>query len=270
MSLRQYRPRGSHHRGLSRRRTRILWGLVALAIFLQILYPLVHGGLLRGLTLAIVYVSAAAMCIHSLYSFGSRYFLTYICITGSYAFIIEAIGVKSGWPFGSYHYDSTLGFAIAGVPILVPFAWMMLAHPLLVAARRIARGWIFLYGGIALMAWDLFLDPQMVEAHRWIWKTTKPAIPLEPMIPLSNAAGWLFAGMGLMGLLNALLPKVRMKNGAGHAAADVILMWTLFSGVIGNLFFFHRTGTAVLAGLIFGAVVTPYFFSLRFGRPEFL
>ena len=270
MSLRQYRPRGNQRRGLSTQRARILWGLVSFSIFLQILYPLVHGGLLRGLTLAIVYVSATAMCIHALFSYGLRYFFTYIFVTGLYAFIVEAIGVKSGWPFGNYHYDSTLGVSILGVPLVVPFAWMMLAHPLLIAARRVARGWVFLYGGIALMAWDFFLDPQMVVAHRWIWKTTKPAIPLEPMIPLSNAAGWLFAGMGVMALLNAVLPKERRKVGAGHVAADVILVWTFFSGVIGNLFFFHRPGTAVLGGLFFGAVIAPYCFSLRFGRPDFI
>jgi len=74
----------------------------------------------------------------------------------------------------------------------------------------------------------------------------------------------------LMALLNVLLPKGRLKVGAGHAAADLILMWTFFSGVVGNLFFFHRAGTALLGGIFFGAVIAPYFFSLRFGRPDYL
>lgn len=269
MSLRQYRPRRNQRRGLTPVRARIMWGLIALSIGLQILYPLVHGGLLRGLTIAIVYSSAAAVCIHTLFSYGLRYFITYIAITGIYAFIVEQIGSRTGWPFGDYSYSSTLGFAIAGIPLVVPFAWMMLAHPILIAARRVAHGWVFLYGGIALMAWDFFLDPQMVSAGRWIWKSVNPALPLEPMIPLSNAAGWLFAGMGLMGLLHWALPKERRKVGASHTAMDLILLWTFFSGVIGNLFFFNRPGTALLGGLFFGAVIAPYFFSLRFGRPDY-
>ena len=246
-----------------------MWTVIALALGLQMIYPLVHGGLLRGLTLAIVYTSAAAVCTHALFSYGPRYCATYFAITFLYAFTIEEIGIRTGWPFGKYHYSSTLGFAISGIPLVVPFAWMMLAHPILIAARRVAHGWVFIYGGFALMAWDFFLDPQMVAAGRWSWETTQPSLPLEPMIPLSNAAGWLFAGMGLMALLHVSLPKERRKVGASNTAADLILLWTLFSGVVGNLFFFDRIGTAVLGGIFFGAAIAPYFFSLRFGRPEY-
>ncbi len=256
--------------GLSSARSRILWGSFALAIILQILYPLVHGGLLRGLTLAIVYASTLSICIHALYAYGVRYLITYVALTGAYAFLVELIGLRTGWPFGNYHYDSSLGLALGGVPLVVPFAWMMMAHPILIAARRIAHGWIFLYGGFGLMAWDLFLDPQMVEAKRWVWESTKPALPLEPMIPLSNTAGWLFAGMGLLALLHWALPKERKKVGAKNTVADLFLIWTLFSGVVGNLFFFNRPGTALLGGIVFGLTIAPYFFSLRFGRPDYI
>ena len=256
--------------GLSPLRSRILWGTCALAILLQVLYPLVHGGLLRGLTLAIVYSSALAICVHALYAYGFRYFITYLLLTAAFAYTVELIGVRTGWPFGNYHYDPSLGYAFGGVPLVVPFAWMMLAHPILIAARRAAQGWVFLYGGFALMAWDLFLDPQMVSAGRWIWETKKPAVPLEPMIPLSNAAGWLFAGMGLIALLHWALPKERKKTGAKNTIADLFLLWTLFSGVVGNLFFFHRPGTALIGGVLFGLTITPYFFSLRFGRPDYI
>ena len=270
MSIRQYRPRGNMRQGVSPVRTRIMWGTFLLAIVLQILYPLVHGGLLRGLTLAIVYTSVIAIAVHALFAYGLRYLLTYLILTGTYAFIVELIGVKTGWPFGNYHYDPSLGLAIAGIPLVVPFAWMMLAHPLLIAGRRIAQGWIFLYGGLGLMAWDFFLDPQMVEAKRWMWESTKPALPFEPMIPLSNAAGWLFAGMGLMALLHWALPKERKKSGAKNTVADFILIWTLFAGAVGNLFFFNRPGTALLGGVTFGLTIAPYFFSLRFGRPDYI
>ena len=66
----------------------------------------------------------------------------------------------------------TLGVFIFDVPLVVLFAWTMMAYPALIAARRIARGWVFLYGGAILMGWDLFLDPQMVAAGRWTWEVT--------------------------------------------------------------------------------------------------
>ena len=129
----------------------------------------------------------------------------------SFPITVQPVGVKTGWPFGRYHYDHSLGVQIFGVPLLVPFAWIMLSYPILIAARRAAAHWVFIYGGLGLMIWDLFLDPQMVDAGRWSWKLVGPHVPYEPMIPLSNAAGWLFAGMGLMALLNALLSKISVS-----------------------------------------------------------
>jgi putative membrane protein len=144
------------------------------------------------------------------------------------------------------------------VPLIVPFAWLMMAHPVLLISRRVTRHWVFIYGGTALMAWDLFLDPMMVAAHRWSWTFTGSHVPFEPEIPLSNAAGWLFAGMGLIALLHVSLPRERKKQGAEFTAVDIFLSWTLFSGVVGNLFFFDRPGVALFAGAIFALILAPY------------
>lgn len=142
-----------------------------------------------------------------------------------------------------------------------------MAHPILIAARRIAGHWIFLYGGVALAAWDLFLDPLMVSSGRWSWVVTGAHVPFQPEIPLSNTFGWLLTGMGLIAILHLILPRELRKFGASHAAVDVYLVWTLFSGVIGNLFFFSRPGIALFAGAIFGVVLTPYLFTRWLGRP---
>lgn len=268
MSIRQYRPRATRRRNLSGNKATFLYILFAVAITLQIMYPLVHGDLLTTITIFTVYSAAAVMFLHSYFAFGARFAFSFLFLTFAYALAVEIIGSKTGWPFGAYKYDHSLGFAIAGVPLLVPFAWVMLTYPLLIAARKVGESWVFLYGGLGLMAWDLFLDPQMVDAGRWSWKFTGPSIPFEKEIPLSNSAGWLFTGMGLMALLHWALPKGRRKHGASLAIPNIFLGWTLFSGIIGNFFFFHRPGVALVAGALFGAVLAPYFFALRFGRPD--
>lgn len=268
MSIRQYRPRRFARSGVSGNQLFVLYlGLLGV-IGLQISYPLVHGQTLRIVTLVTVYLAAAVMMLHSYYAFGSRYAVTFAVITFVYALGIETLGVKSGWPFGRYHYSSTLGVQIFGVPLLVPFAWIMLTYPLLIAARRAAAHWVFLYGGIGLMIWDLFLDPQMVDAGRWTWKIVGPRVPYEPMIPLSNSAGWLFSGMGLMALLHLGLPRERRKKSINSLVPDVLLFWSFFSGIIGNIFFFHHPHIGIFVGILFGIYLLPYFFQLRFGRPE--
>ena len=267
MSLRHFTPHRNRRRGISSRAQKFLYFVLALAILLQVMYPLVHGDTLRYLTFAVVYSGALAMFLHAFYSFGWRYAYRYFAVTFIFSFLIEEIGVRTGWPFGTYTYDLSLGTQLFGVPIIVPFAWLMMAHPILLVARRVTQHWVFIYGGAALMAWDLFLDPMMVAAHRWTWTFSDSHVPFEPEIPLSNAAGWLLAGMGLFAFLHLCLPRERRKEGAEFTAVDIFLIWTLFSGIVGNFFFFHRPHIALFAGAIFALVLAPYAFARWLGQP---
>lgn len=267
MSMRHYSPRRDRRKGVSIRSQRFLNVALGLAILLQISYPLIDGEPLRLVTLAIVYTGALAMVTHAYLSFGARYAFLYLAITFSFALATEEVGLRTGWPFGNYSYSPSLGLTIFSLPLVVPFAWVMMAHPILTAARRLTQNWVFLYGGAAMAAWDLFLDPQMVTANRWTWKFTGAHVPFQPEIPLSNTFGWLFAGMGLIALLHLTLPRDRRKGGTELVAVDIFILWTLFSGVVGNIFFFNRPGIALFAGLIFSAIFAPYLFSRWFGRP---
>ncbi len=265
--MRHYSPHRDRRKGISSGSQKLLAFALFCAILLQISYPLVHGETLRLITLGVVYAGALAMLLHALLAFGARYLISYFSITFVFAITTEQIGLHTGWPFGSYSYDTSLGVKIFTLPLIVPFAWIMIAHPVLVAARRLTQHWVFIYGGAAMAAWDLFLDPQMVSAGRWKWSFTGAHVPFQPEIPLSNTFGWLFAGMGLMALLHVLLPRERRKGGAELVAVDIFILWTFFAGVVGNIFFFDRAGIASFAGLIYAVIFAPYLFSRWFGRP---
>lgn len=267
MSIHHYSPRRNRRKGIPPWMNALLIIVLAIAILLQITYPLIDGEALRLVTIAMIYWGAGAMLLHALLAYGARYAFTYLVFTFLYALTIEYVGVLTSWPFGEYSYSPDLGLQIFSVPLVVPFAWIMMAHPVLVAARRVTGHWVFLYGGVALAAWDLFLDPLMVSSDRWTWKVTGAHVPFQPEIPLSNTFGWLLTGMGLIAILHLILPRDRRKVGASFSAVDTYLIWTLFSGIVGNLFFFDRSGIALFAGAIFGAVLTPYFFTRWLGRP---
>jgi len=267
MSIRQFTPRRRHRHGISQRSFNFLVGLILFNIALQIAYPLSDGEILRMITIATVAAGAVLMVVHGYMAYGWRYSATYLAVTALFGYFIELIGTTTGWPFGTYTYSETLGYSIAGVPLIVPFAWVMMAHPMLIVARRLSRNWVFLLGGYGLMAWDFFLDPQMVSAGRWSWEITGRTVPFQPMIPLSNAFGWLLSGMALIALLHQLLPRDRRKEPASFGAVDAYLAWTYFGGVIGNAFFFDRPGTALLGGVAFGVLLIPYAFNRWLGRP---
>jgi len=266
MSIRDFTPR-SDRRRVQSQRSKILLGVVlAAAILLQIPYPLLDGRALEIFTLLTVYSGAAAMLLHARMSFGNKFAFTYLAITAVFALIIESIGVNTGWPFGVYEYSETLGLFIFDVPLVVLFAWTMMAYPALVAARRIASGWVFLYGGAILMGWDLFLDPQMVTAGRWTWEVTGRSFPFAPEIPLSNAFGWLLSGLTLIAILHFILPTERRKESPSTLVVDIFLGWSLLGGFIAQFFFFGRQGLALVAFLIYGAILAPYFFTQWLNR----
>ncbi|MFZ9100008.1 MAG: carotenoid biosynthesis protein [Candidatus Planktophila sp.] len=268
MSIRHYNPRRRRRSGISPIARNLLATFVGATILLQISYPLIDGEPLRLVTIATVVVCAIAMVLHGHFSYGFKYSSRYLPITYAFGLGVEALGVHTSWPFGVYEYDASLGPQLFGVPLVVPCAWVMMVHPCLCAARRIAGNWVFLYGGALLMAWDLFLDPQMVAAGRWTWEVTGAHAPFTPDIPLSNPFGWLLAGVFISSLLNRVLPRERRKEGASLRAVDALLLWTLFGGVVGNLFFFDRPGLAIFAGVIMGSLLTPYFFSSWLGSKE--
>ena len=266
MSIRNYAPR-NRRRGVTPLANGIQVGTMVAALLLQIVYPLLSGEALRVVTIATVYFGAVAMFVHARLCFGWKYTRRYLFITLPFAYFIELIGMNTGWPFGSYQYDSSLGPQLFGIPLVVPFAWAMMAHPLLIVARRMTKSWTFLYGGFALMAWDLFLDPQMVSAGRWKWEVTGSHVPFQPEIPLSNMFGWLLAGIALMAILNMALPKDQRKYGSSLLATDIFLAWSWFGSIVSNLFFFSRPGVALFGGLLYSLALGPYLFARWLGRP---
>ena len=267
MSIRHYTPRRRARGGASPLLIKVMGVALGVAILMQIAYPLVDGTALQVITITSVYLAALAMFLHGIAAFGSRYGWSLLGITLVFGFLIEQIGVTTSWPFGEYTYSSTLGPKLLSVPLVVPFAWLMIAHPCLVAARRIGKSWVFLYGALLMTAWDLFLDPLMVTAGRWTWVVTGAHVPFQPEIPLSNTFGWLLSGMALIAILHLALPRDRRKVSASFITIDIFLIWTWFAGVVSNLFFFDRPGIAFIFGLTFGAILAPYIFSRWLGRP---
>lgn len=267
MSIRHYTPRRRARGGASPLLIKVMGVALGLAILMQIAYPLVDGTTLQVITIASVYCAALAMFLHGIAAFGARYGWSLLGITLVFGFVIEQVGETTSWPFGEYTYSSTLGPKLLSVPLVVPFAWVMIAHPCLVAARRIGKSWVFLYGALLMTAWDLFLDPLMVSAGRWTWVVKGAHVPYQPEIPLSNTFGWLLSSIALMTILHFSTPRDRRKVGGSLIAADVMLFWTWFSGVVGNLFFFDRPGIALFSGAILGVLLTPYFFNRWVGRP---
>ncbi|MFN8024170.1 MAG: carotenoid biosynthesis protein [Acidimicrobiales bacterium] len=120
---------------------------------------------------------------------------------------VEHLGTATGVPFGRYAYTSSLRPQVAGVPAIVPLAWFAMAVPAREAAHaalghRSSPGARIGLGAIALTAWDLFLDPQMVGEGYWAWVRRGR----YRSIPLTNYLGWLGVSVAVMAALEVALP----------------------------------------------------------------
>jgi len=265
MSVRVYRGGYASHR---RRRypSTLTWLFTAIAVMTQMIYPLMPDNRLLSLTFFVVIAFSLAGIMHAWTTHGVKYAALWFLATAFFGLLVEEIGVHTAWPFGEYTYSNSLGPSLGGVPLIVPLAWTMLSHPILILSRRISRRWAPLVFGWTLMAWDLFLDPLMVDAGRWTWNSQGRDIPFVSGIPLSNAAGWLLCGIVLGAILHWGLPREQRKQAPSSAPGDVVLGWTLFSGVVGNLFLFDRPGTALMGGLALSITLLPYFFMIWISR----
>jgi uncharacterized membrane protein len=240
----------------------LAWLGAATTVGLEIAYPLVDGAWLHRVTIATVVAFAATCVLHAVVHRGARWALGLVVVTAGGGLAAEAIGVRTGVPFGEYSYAGTLGPEVLDVPLVVPLAWTMMAYPVLLAARRLTRRWVVAVGAFGLMAWDVFLDPQMVGDGHWTWAHPTPSLPGVDGIPLTNFAGWLAVGALMMLVLTALLPRDDPHRPADESLPAMLLGWTWLGYVLGNLFWFGTASVALVGGVLLGLLVLPYVWSL--------
>lgn len=162
--------------------------------------------------------------------------LTFIVV---YAWAAEAVGSMTGFPFGVYQYTDALQPQLAGVPLLIPFAWLMMLPPSWAIARVLTSPgsrWRFaVLSAGAMTAWDLFLDPQMVAWGYWAW--VQEGVYFG--IPLQNYFGWLLVSF----IISLLVNPDEMNNTL--LITIYVLTWLLES--VGLAFFWDLPEPA-LAG----------------------
>ncbi|MGW4502206.1 carotenoid biosynthesis protein [Micromonospora sp. NPDC004336] len=119
---------------------RLSWTLLAVLVLAQICYPLTAGQTRARLTVATVVLGYLLSVGHALLTRGPRTATALVAVAMVGGFAIEALGVATGFPFGSYDYSGELGPKLAGVPLIIPLAWTWMAWPAWLAATRLTGG----------------------------------------------------------------------------------------------------------------------------------
>ena len=98
---------------------------------------------------------------------------------------------------------------------------------------------------MALMAWDVFLDPHLVMEGYWVWPDGGQFFG----IPLTNYLGWLGVSAVLMVVLDMLLPPQGVQRTPVVQYVAVAAMET-----IGFVFFFGDLLVGVWGAVTMGAL----------------
>jgi uncharacterized membrane protein len=149
--------------------------------------------------LAAIFIGCALVHAALCYGSGCALALFAICIVITFA--MENIGVSTGFPFGSYHFEVDAGLPYVGrIPIIVGplwfgggyFAWVVASILLDGADRHLERRFnvvaLPLVAAFVMTQWDLVMDaPNATIAKVWIWHRGGGVFG----VPLSNYLGWL-------------------------------------------------------------------------------
>ena len=202
----------------------------------------------------LAYVSTALLTLgifgYALERYGVRAWLLFGAAF-SFGVLVEWLGHTTGIPFGTYDYTAP-GPSLLGVPLLVPLGWF--AFTLIALAVSPTRKlWV---APLALVAWDLGLDPLMVDKGFWTFQANS----FYYGIPFTNFLGWYVAGVVLVWILLRLEPRLK-----GESSQDLRLIFVAqaFLMATGLLFF-----GLVLAALVTLVAMGAFVFSWRW-RPVF-
>jgi uncharacterized membrane protein len=104
-----------------------------------------------------------------------------LIIAAGVGFFAEMIGVRTGWPFGQYTFTGVLQPLVAGVPVVVAGAWMILFA--YVCQMRVNP----VLSALWMTAIDLVIDPLAAnELAFWQWRDGGPYFG----VPVINFIGW--------------------------------------------------------------------------------
>jgi putative membrane protein len=179
-----------------------------------------------------------------------------------YAYGIEIVGIRTGWPYGHFEYTIELGPMIEGVPLGLPLFFLplvlnayLLAVLLLgsLAARRAVR----LPATLAVvLAIDLVLDPGAVAIDFWAYAGGGAYYG----VPLSNYAGWVLSGTVATVAFDLAFDRTDLIARLDERAfmLDDLVSFVVLWGLV-NLAFANWIPVLITLGLAGGLIATDRF-----------
>ena len=137
-------------------------------------------------------------------------------------YVVELIGVHTGWLFGDYTYGTGLGFKAFGVPLAIGLAWFIVtlsAWHIVGFGKRRGIVSFLLAGGLVVM-FDLLLEQFAIVYGLWSWQGGD--------VPLYNYLCWFGISLVFFGLYQRFTRKAEPSLFiAGQLPLLALFFWTM-------------------------------------------
>lgn len=122
----------------------------------------------------------------------------------SLSFIIESIGVNTGYIFGNYKYGDALGFKLYNTPLLIGINWLFLTYTAtsISVGLKTKKKLIVFVAPFIMLIYDIVLEQAAPKLDMWTWQ--------NPGVPIRNYISWYIISFGFVFLLNVF--KIKTEN----------------------------------------------------------
>ncbi len=127
-------------------------------------------------------------------------------------FIVEVIGVYSGFPFGQYKYGSAFGLKVLAVPIMIGVNWAVLNYCSIQIVKKIGvkSFWIsILFSALIMTGIDFLIEQICMHYNFWHFYSGKAG--------MANYIAWFFT--------SSIISFFTFKNFANHTNTMAIKLF---------------------------------------------
>jgi putative membrane protein len=102
---------------------------------------------------------------------------------------VEWMGVQTSAVFGSYQYLDTLGWKVAGVPVIIGVNWLLLIYSIGSYLDQWKAHLLLkiLVGALLMVLVDIFIEPVAIALDFWVWD--------QGVVPIKNYLGWFIVSL---------------------------------------------------------------------------
>lgn len=143
-------------------------------------------------------------------------------------YLIEYLGVTTGWVFGEYSYGGGLGWKLAGVPPVMGLNWLILVYgSTAIAGRFFTKKYqVALAGATLMVLYDLFLEPSAITYQFWNWQ--------NETIPIQNYVAWWVSAFVFISFF-LVYTRIQLKNTVAEAIFWLQLFFFATLSLFNNL-----------------------------------